>query len=243
MSKVRRRKSKPSRQRVCVITGGSSGIGYETAFRFAQERFHIAICGRNAERLASVAEDLESNYSAKVHHCVTDLSTTGAAASFVEEAARALGGVDVLVNNAGLAPNFPVEKFSAENLAEVLAVNITAVVEATTAAWKIMKHAGHGAVVNVSSLAAIDPFPGFSVYGGTKAFVETFTQAIANEGKDDGISAFCIRPGAVDTPLLRSLFPEFPPEERLHPTYVADLIWNLCTEMHYSSGETITIKK
>ena len=74
-----------------------------------------------------------------------------------------------------------------------------------------------GTIVNISSLAAVDPFPGFSLYGASKAWVELFTRATADEGRGIGIRAFAVRLGAVDTPLLRGLFPEFPARKRAVP--------------------------
>jgi NAD(P)-dependent dehydrogenase (short-subunit alcohol dehydrogenase family) len=233
-----------SNRPVCIVTGGTSGIGLATAERFADAGYNLALCARNEERLDKTASELSKRFDARVHHAVADLSLAGHAQSFVEESVAHFGRLDVLVNNAGLAPNSPVESFSSENFNQVLSVNVAAVFETVRAAWPTMKQAGRGVIINISSLAAVDPFPGFSVYGGTKAFVETFTHAIANEGKDSGIRAYCVRPGAVDTPLLDSLFPDFPTDQRVASKDVAALILNLCSdEMRYSSGEAITIKK
>ena len=233
-----------SNRPVCIVTGGTSGIGLATARAFAAKDYDLAVCARNKERLDKTASELSNQFDVRVHHAVADLSVAGNAQSFVEDSVAHLGRLDVLVNNAGLAPNCPVESISPENFNQVLSVNVASVFETVRAAWPTMKHAGRGVIVNISSLAAVDPFPGFSVYGGTKAFVETFTHAIANEGKDDGIRAYCVRPGAVDTPLLNSLFPDFPADQRVASEDVAALILNLCSdEMRYSSGQAITIKK
>lgn len=232
-----------SNRPVCIITGGSSGIGFETARRFAAEGYNLALCARNADRLAAAESDL-SERGVDVLAKSVDLSEPGSATAFVNAAVKTLGRVDVLVNSAGVAPNRSLQSFDPTTFDRTVAVNVRAVFETTWAVWEPLKHVGGGVIINVSSLAAVDPFPGFSVYGGTKAFVETFTLAVANEGKGDGIRAFCVRPGAVDTPLLRSLFPDFPKEERLAPSAIADLIFHLCSDsMRYSSGESITIKK
>lgn len=229
---------------VCIVTGGTSGIGLATARAFAANGYDLAICARNKEQLDNTGSELSTRFDVRVHHAVADLSIAGNAQSFVEDSVARFGRLDVLVNNAGLAPNCPVESFSFEDFNQVLSVNVSSVFETVRAAWPTMKRAGCGIIVNLSSLAALDPFPGFSVYGGTKAFVETFTHAIANEGKDDGIRAYCVRPGAVDTPLLDSLFPDFPADQRVSSEDVAALVLNLCSdEMQYSSGQAITIQK
>ena len=107
-----------------------------------------------------------------------------------------------------------------------------------------MKAAGGGSIVNVSSQAAVSPFQGFSVYGGTKAFVDLFTKAVAEEGKPHGISVFSVRPGAVDTPLLRELFPDFPLDQAVTAEEVANVIWQLTQpEMRFSAGDPISVKR
>lgn len=229
---------------VCLITGGTSGIGFETAKRFAREGYDLAICARDEVRLKAVADELQDEFGCRVLTHAVDLSQPVAGAEFVAVASAELQRIDVLVNNAGLAPNAPVEELRPEDVRATLTVNVSTVVETVQTAWHAMKTTGGGVIVNVSSLAAIDPFPGFSVYGGTKAFVETFTQAIASEGREHNIRAFCVRPGAVNTSLLRKLFPDFPEDERLEPAAVADLIFSLTGDsLRYSSGEAITIRK
>ena len=79
-------------------------------------------------------------------------------------------------------------------------------------------------IVNVSSLSAIDPFPGFSLYGASKAWVDLLTEALATEGKECGIRVCSVRPGAVETPLLRGLFPDFPSDQCVSPDAVAEII-------------------
>lgn len=229
---------------VCAITGGSSGIGLETARRFAREGYDLALCARNEERLTVAERQLVDACGVSVLATPSDLAEPGNGTAFIQTAVEHFGRIDVLINNAGIAPNCTAEFFDASTFDLTLAVNVRAVFETVRAVWETMKHAGRGVIVNVSSLAAVDPFPGFSVYGGTKAFIETFTLAVANEGKDDGIRAYCVRPGAVDTPLLNGLFPDFPAQERLEPRAVADLIFALTGEdMRHSSGESITIRK
>jgi len=228
----------------CLVTGGSSGIGLETAIRFARSGYDLALCARDEQRLNAVAERLRSEHDCRVFADSLDLAQAEAGARFVKAAIAELGRLDVLVNNAGLAPNCEVDAVQRSDFDATLAVNVSAVFETVQAAWGSMRDAGGGVIVNVSSLAAVDPFPGFSVYGGTKAFVETFTQAIANEGREHGIRAFCVRPGAVNTPLLRKLFPDFPTEQRLEPAAVAELIFSLTGDgLRHSSGEVITIRK
>jgi 3-oxoacyl-[acyl-carrier protein] reductase len=107
-----------------------------------------------------------------------------------------------------------------------------------------MKSQGGGVLVNVSSMASVDPFRGFSIYGASKAWVNLFTQAIAEEGRPLGIRAFAVAPGAVETQMLRANFPDIPRDRTLEPADVAAVILSLCDErMRHCSGQTIFVRK
>ncbi|MFK7817933.1 MAG: SDR family oxidoreductase [Planctomycetaceae bacterium] len=233
-----------SKRPVCLITGASRGIGAATAKRFAADGYDLHLSARSESQLVALADELRQQFDVVANSFTVDLSKVGGATNVVADCVQQFGFIDVLVNNAGVAPNCELETFSDVDIAATLAVNVAAVIESTKAVIPHMKQRNGGVIVNVSSLAAVDPFPGFSVYGGTKAFVETFTKAISAEGKPHGIRTFCVRPGAVDTPLLQSLFPDFPAEQRLAPEDVAALIFSLCSdELKYSSGEAVTIQR
>src|SRR5690606_15556706 len=103
-----------------------------------------------------------------------DISTPAAAAELVDVAVRRFGRIDVLVNNAGNAPLTPIERMSDEAFNECLHVTVSAVFFATRAAWPVMRDQGGGVIVNVSSMASLDPFQGFGVYGACKAWVNLF---------------------------------------------------------------------
>ena len=101
---------------------------------------------------------------------------------------------------------------------------------------------GGGVIVNVSSLAAVDPFPGFSLYGASKAWMDLLTVALATEGSEKGIRVCSIRPGAVETPMLRSLFPDFPTEQCVSPEAVAERIWGCVSDpQNYESGKAYEV--
>jgi len=114
----------------------------------------------------------------------------------------------------------------------------------TRSVWPVMRAGGGGTVVNLSSLASIDPFPGFAVYGGTKAWVNTFTKAAADEGRPHGIRVLAVAPGAVETRMLRHHFPDFPATETLAPDDVARLVEACCgPALAHSSGQTLFIRR
>lgn len=232
---------------VCVLTGGTSGIGLETAKRFAQEGYHVVTGGRDGTRLATAKSVIEKTRAKSTETIVIelDLSRPREATKLVERALESFGQIDVLVHCAAVAPLKPLEALSAIEFDAAIDVNIRSQFYLTQAAWLAMlRQRTGGTIVNVSSISAVDPFPGFSVYGACKAWSDLFCVALAQEGKPQGIRVFSIRPGAVETPMLRGLFPDFPAEQALAPHDVANLIWTICQPPFQDcSGFPLTIRR
>jgi NAD(P)-dependent dehydrogenase (short-subunit alcohol dehydrogenase family) len=228
---------------VCLITGGSSGIGLATAKLFAAQGYHLAICGRNGNALSAARESIlaETSDDTECLTLVADLNDIAQAKKIAQDVIDHFGHIEVLVNNAGAAPLAPFEEISAESFEAAINTNIRSVFYLTQAVWKQMKQQlsaepssetgiRAGIVVNVSSLAAVDPFPGFSVYGACKAWLDLITVALAEEGKELGLRVCSVRPGAVETPMLRSLFPDYPEDQCLPPEAIAEVIMACVSE-------------
>jgi len=149
-----------------------------------------------------------------------------------------LGSADVLVNNAALAPLEKFESITPEQFESLVNVNVRSGFYLTQTIWQQMLKSGGGTIVNISSLSAIDPFPGFSLYGASKAWMDLMTLALSAEGQDHNIRICSIRPGAVETPLLRGLFPDFPADQCVSPQQVAKMVLG-CVEdpQKYPSGQ------
>lgn len=220
---------------VCMVTGGSSGIGLATSCRFAAEGYQLAICGRDEPKLAAAAQTIDqvandAGFANKVFTSTVDLADVEQTKRFASETLDRFGHVDVLVNNAALAPLAEFENVSPESFEATTNVNVRSVFYLTQAIWRSMQQRPDrdtaATIVNVSSLSAIDPFPGFSLYGASKAWVDLLTEALATEGNEAGIRVCSVRPGAVETPLLRGLFPDFPSDQCVSPETVAETIWN-----------------
>lgn len=162
----------------------------------------------------------------------------------VRAAVERFGRIDVLVNNAGAAPLAPIDEMPVADFDTMLAVNVRGVFLMCRAVWPIMKRGGGGTIINVSSLSARDPFPGFAAYGGSKAFVETFTKALADEGRPHRIRVFGVAPGAVDTAMLRAAFPDYPASKCLEPDSVARTIEEICKPRgRIDTGQTLPITR
>jgi NAD(P)-dependent dehydrogenase (short-subunit alcohol dehydrogenase family) len=223
-----------------VITGGSSGIGLATAKLFFARGYRVAFCGRDPQKLAAAKQEILTldNRPEDVASFVADLGTPGEMPSFAAAALEFLGSVSVLVNNAAVAPLEKFEAIDAEQFESLIDVNVRSGFYLTQAIWKRMIKSGGGTIVNISSLSAVDPFPGFSLYGASKAWMDLMTQALAAEGEAYQVRVCSIRPGAVETPLLRGLFPDFPADQCVSPQQVADMVWGCVEEpQKYPSGK------
>jgi len=230
-----------STKKVCVVTGGSNGIGLATAKRFAAEGYHIAICGRRNDALNDAVSQIGNSDS--VEAVCGDIGSAETRQALVNQTLKRFGRIDVLVNNAGAAPLCDFASIDESTFEGVLNTNIRAVFSLTQAVWPSLVK-GDGTVINISSLAAIDPFPGFSIYGASKAWLELFTKAIAAEGADHSIRVCCVRPGAVETDLLRGLFPDFPADECVKPEDIAEKVWACVSDPgNHLSGEAFTVSK
>ncbi len=227
---------------VVVVTGGGRGIGRAICRRFAAAGARVIAAARTADQLAETKRliDAEGGFCETIQ---TDVASPGEVDAMIDFAVRRCGGIAVLVNNAGVAPNAPIESADLEVFEAMIGVNVNAVFYACRAVWPVMQKRG-GVIVNISSVAAVDPFPGFAAYGASKAFVEALTRGLAEEGKKCGIRVYCVGPGAVDTQMLRGPFPDFPDEECLQPEDIAETVWQLTQPaFQHAVGQTIYVRK
>ncbi len=185
---------------VVLVTGGSSGIGYAAAKAFLEEGAKVAISGRNAARLARAEKELAR--LGTVLAVRGDMSKAADAKRFVTEAARKLGPIDVLVNNAGIYLNKPVEAFSEREYDEVMDVNMKGTFLCTKFAIPGMVRRKRGAIVNVASDSGLVGAAGSSVYCASKGAMVLFTKAVALDHAKDRIRVNVICPGEVVTPMM-----------------------------------------
>ncbi|MGB1124155.1 MAG: SDR family oxidoreductase [Phycisphaeraceae bacterium] len=231
-----------SEKPVVIITGAGSGVGRDLGVLMVEAGYNAALAARTASALEETASLAKSEVPDAEVLCVpTDVADPAAINKLVSETLRRFGRIDALANVAGYAPLQPIDAIDDQTLQQCTAVNFDAVVYATRAVWPTFKTRKAGAICNVSSMGAFDPFTGFNIYGAMKAAVNIFTLATADEGKAVGVSAYCIAPGAVETPMLRGLFDEkmIPTENTLDPATVAAAIRDCLTgKTDMKSGET-----
>jgi len=215
-----------------IITGAGSGIGRATAACFARHGWRIALVGRRAEALRQTASLLQPSDRNRAVEIPADLADPSAAARITRQAFDSFGRIDAIVNNAAafeLGSIFELDDHAFRRSFEVNAIAPTRLVRH---AWPMLSRqtprfgAMRARVINISSMAAVDPFPGLGAYGMSKRALEGLTLAINNEGRDAGILAFSLVLGAVETEMLRKVAPEsiLPRDQALAPEQVAEVI-------------------
>jgi len=237
-----------AQQRAAIVTGAGSGIGLATSARLAREGYALALVGRRGPVLADAAAEIARVTGVSPSRLVSisaDVSRPEDIDRVVDHTTTTLGGIDVLVNNAGLGEVLPIPRTDWDALRRVFDLNALGVGYLIHRAWPSL-YERRGCIVNVSSYAALDPFDGFFAYGATKAAVNLMTISASREGAARAVRAFSVAPGAVETPLLRTAFGEdiVPRHACLTPDDVAAVIGDcVAGRRDADNGRTIYLRR
>jgi NADP-dependent 3-hydroxy acid dehydrogenase YdfG len=186
--------------KVVAITGASSGIGEATALALVGAGAAVSLAARREDRIAALAGRI-GDEGGKAVAIATDITDEGQARGFVERTASELGGIDMLVNNAGVMLLGPVEGADTAEWRRMVEVNLLGLLYCTHAALPLMRERGGGHIVNVSSVAGRTARAGAAVYNLTKWGVVAFSEALRQEALHSNIRVTAIEPGYVDTEL------------------------------------------
>ncbi|WP_310634375.1 SDR family oxidoreductase [Paraburkholderia sp.] len=187
------------RGKTALVTGASSGIGREFAIALARRGAKLLLVARSGDTLRNLAETLRREYGCEADFLSIDLSAPGAVDVIAAHLKATGSHIDVLINNAGFATYGRFETIAMSRQREEMLVNCMAVVELTHLALPGMLAKSNGVVINVASTAAFQPDPYMAVYGATKAFVLSFSEAIWAENRQNGIRVLALCPGATQT--------------------------------------------
>ena len=194
-----------SEPRSVLITGGSRGLGAGFVQHFLEHGDHVATCSRSATPLT---EQWASEYGERFHFEPVDLYDPKACDAYVDSVIERFGGVDVLVNNAGVARDGVLGLFGDDDIDTVIDLNLKATIQITRRVVRRMLRVGSGRIVNISSIVGVTGYRGLGVYSATKAGLDGFTRSLARELGSRGITVNSVAPGYLRTEMSHGLTEE-----------------------------------
>lgn len=235
-------------EKVVIVTGAGSGIGAATAKKFGAEGAYVVLAGRTEEKLRKVSQDIPDGKSLV---CVVDVSKQEEVESLVRDTLHKFGRLDVLVNNAGVAPEGKITEASVEDWREVMATDLDGVFYGCRAAMPALIKT-KGAIVNVSSVSGIGGDWGMSFYNAAKGAVTNFTRSLAMDHGPDGVRVNAVCPSLTRTGLTEDMFKDqklidkfkerIPLRRGAEPEEVADVIAFLASqEARFVSGVNLPV--
>jgi 3-oxoacyl-[acyl-carrier protein] reductase len=228
--------------KVAIVTGGSRGIGHAIAAALLQKGVDVAISGVNKDHLQKAESDLGKVAApgARVLTFAADVRDQLAVQSLVDETVRRQGGLDILVNNAGVGWFGSVESQGNDDWRRVMDTNVTGMFNCCKAAVPHLRRRGGGYIINISSLAGSNPFPGGASYCASKAAVDAFSEALMQEVRHDGIRVSYIKPGSVNTEFMGHADPQN--DWKLSPDDVAQVVVDLVSHAPRSLPSRVEIR-
>ena len=208
------------RGKTAIVTGAAGGIGEAICKKLADLGMNLVITGRKAQAL----EELAAQLPTKVCCCVGDLQELTFVDRLLADARETFGGVDVIINNAGLSHNCTVEEMTPELFDSIMQVNVRAPYFLCQKAVEDLKKSSCATIINICSVVAHKGYPRQSVYAASKHALLGFSKSFANEHYKDNIRVHVISPGSVYTKMIAMVRPDLSPEGMILPEDIADIV-------------------
>lgn len=226
---------------VAIVTGGGSGIGQAIALALAGEGAKVVVCGRRVAPLAEVVETIKEKGGEGLT-VPADVSQADAVERVVNSALDAFGAVHILVNNAGIGGGSQIHEHSIEDWDRIMAINLRGPFLLARAVLPVMRRQKHGHIINISSEAGLEYYPGNGAYGVAKHGLNALNDLIQRENQDHSIRVNSICPGMVVTEMTEDS-PSLDHSKCLQPEDIAELaIWLLTRRANVKIGRPILIQ-
>ncbi len=224
---------------LAVVTGASSGIGWEMGRQLAARGYDLLLVARREERLRSLAAEIDKDGKAHVEYMRADLTNRADRRELIARMAKDCRRISILVNNAGFGAVAAAQNIPMERCLEMIELNMAALTELSLEAARLFAANRTGAIINVASTAAFQPVPFMSLYAATKAFVLSFTEALAEEMHVTGVRVMALCPG-----YTRTEFQQIAGEASGRPTLKHCMSAEVCVRIglaDFDSGKRVSI--
>lgn len=227
--------------KVVWVTGAGRGIGRAIAEAFGKEKTMLALSSRTADEIKSVAESIGEN-GGKACPFPCDVSSEADVNSTVNKIEKTLGNINILINNAGVAMFMPLVETSVEDFDLMVNINLKGVFLCTKRVLPSMIEQKKGHIVNIVSVAGIQPFSGSSAYCASKYGMMGLTAVTREEVREYGIKVTAVLPGAVDTPIWNNIEGDFDRSKMMPPEDIAQAVISACKQSNKTLIEDIIIR-
>ncbi|WP_035455331.1 3-ketoacyl-ACP reductase [Algoriphagus terrigena] len=210
--------------KIAIVTGGGRGLGKAVALKLAEEGVHIGITGRNEEQLKAVVEELKA-LGVKAAYAAFSVDYEAEVVAGIDALVAQLGGVDILINNAGIAKLGTLEVMSSADWEQVIRTNLFGVYYTAMAVYPHLKSRGQGDVVNVASTAGLKGGATMSAYAASKAAVVSLSQSMMSEWRKQNIRVFTLTPSTIASDMsIQGGLTDGNPEKVLQPEDFAEWV-------------------
>lgn len=210
--------------RKAIITGASGGIGEIIAKSLAREGVKLALLGRNEEKLKKIAHETEKISGEKAIIIPGDLTLAEYVSQAVEQANKLLGGIDILINNAGIAHSTPFEEITEEQYDAIMDTNVKGPFLMCQKTLPYFRKSDAATIINIASVTAHKGYPLQSVYTASKHALIGFSKSLAKEVFEEGIRVLVISPGGVFTDMIKTSRPDLTSDGMIVPEDISDII-------------------